>query len=981
VVRVTFEEGTDINRSLDDVKRRIDALQDLPDDAERIIVDKLDVKLPVINLTLTGDMDEHTLKWMIRQMRDDLELLPNMGSIQVTGVRDDELTVEVSPVEMVKHHLSIPAIADRVHDAMRELPAGPVRAPTSQVSVRTMGTQERANDIRQIIVKSDPSGQVLRLGDIAKVTNGFIDVDIINRINGRRSASLIVFTVTDEDAIDLSEMIKAYAAGRMRQPPPFRGFDPEKASRRSMSPVEQAYRLALSRSAVPEGDIVLHTDLARFIKQRLNLLKRNALWGGMLVFLTLLLSLNWRVAFWVSSGLVISLLGTLAAMYFLNITLNLLTMFGLIIVLGLLVDDAIVVAENIVTRHERGEPALVAAVNGTKEVAWPVVATVLTTIFAFIPLTLIRGRIGDLIGALPIVVTVALSVSLVEAMLILPSHMGHTLLRRDRWRDRKRHPGITRYIDTFQEKILRGLIEGIYTRLLNFCVTRRYFSLAVAFAILFASIALPLGGRLGFSFSPSSDSETLIAEITMPVGTPLSMTNSVVTRLEDVARQQPEVTTVFSLVGLIADPEGQSTTFQTSLGQIYIELLPAEKRDRSSDQVITSIRDQLGDIPGIKSLRISGIHGGPTGLPIVYTVSSDSPRLIRTVVEKIGDMLEEYEGVYDVSDDSDKGQQELQITLRDGAREMGFTTAGVARQIRGAVFGIDAHTFAADQEDVDVRVMADKATRRSLAALERMYVFTPAGDAVPLSEVARITESRTYATIRRKDRRRAVSVSADVDSNKTNPEDVLRDMAPRIEKLRAKYPGVFITAGGREKEIMDSLSNLPLGMFIAALLIYFTLAWLFSSYTQPLVVMLAVPFATIGMIWGHILMGYNLTILSLIGFVALAGIVVNDSLIFMEFYNMKRSEGFSSLDAARTTGLARLRAILLTTITTVLGLSPLMLEQSFQARFLIPMAITISFGLLSATMLTLLLLPALLVIANDVRNVFRFLWFGHARED
>jgi multidrug efflux pump subunit AcrB len=859
---------------------------------------------------------------------------------------------------------------------MAEIPAGPVRGTTSHISIRTIGAEERAEEVRNIIVKASPTGQVLRLGDIASVREGFVDVDYATRLNGKPCVSLTAYTVREEDAIEISDMIKAYAAGRMRQPAPFAGFDPEAPPDKDEPGLVQAYRAGLARTAIPEGEIVLHTDLARFIRQRLNLLTRNALWGGALVFMTLFVMLNWRVAFWVGVGLTISLLGTLAAMHFLGITLNLLTMFGLIVVLGLLVDDAIVVAENIVTKHEDGEPALVAAIEGTKQVTWPVVTTVLTTICAFLPLMLIQGRIGDMLASLPIVVSIALLVSLVESLFILPSHMGHALKGLDRRKARERRHRLGAALQNFQERVMRRGIESAYRKLLGTTLRYRYLAVTIAVAILIASLSLPAGGRLQFTFSPSADSETIVVDVTLPIGSPKSQTDAVVEQIEKASLAQPEVVTAFSLIGINASPEGDSVTTQAHLGQLYLELLPAEERDRTSDDVMSSIRQDLGVIPGVKSLRLSAIHGGPGGMPITFTVASSDPRQIQPVIEGIREQLQQYEGVFDIADDADRGQRELRISLRDGARELGLTTSNVAMQIRAAVFGLEAHTFAADQEDVDVRVMANEPTRRSLAALEDMHIFTPAGRPVPLSEVATVEDTLTYATIRRLDRRRAVSISADVDPVLINPEAVLADLAPHINELRAQYPGVRIIPRGRQEEIMDSLSTLPIGALTAAGLIYVILAWLFSSYTQPLIVMVAIPFATVGMVWGHIIMGYDLTILSLIGFVALAGIVVNDSLIFMEFYNMKRRAGVDAPAAAFATGQARLRAILLTTITTVLGLSPLLLEQSFQARFLIPMAITISFGLLAATALTLLLLPTLLVIAHDLYRWGRIGWTG-----
>ncbi len=993
-VTIEFAEGVNIDERLFEVKREMDALQDLPEESERIIVDKFEPNLPAISMSIASDADERTLKDAIREMRRDLESLPGMGAIAENGIITDELLVEVDPAAMLEHNLSLPAVADAISSAMRELPGGAVRTGTANVAVRTMGAEENAQQIRDIVVKASPDGQVLRVRDVADVTPGFADVDVRTRLNGQRAVSLTVFKEGEQDAVEIAEMVKAYAAGRRGEP--FEKTPTEMVlslfqrpgSDEPVSSREEAWRLGVSHPDPVPGDLVVTTDLARFIVGRLELLSRNALAGGVLVLITLVVLLNFRVAFWTALGLGVSILGTLAFMHFVGITLNLLTMFGLIIVLGLLVDDAIVVAENITSKHEQGSPADVAAVEGTNQVTWPVIATVITTIFAFFPLSLIEGNIGDLLGALPIVVACALGVSLIEALFILPSHMAHSLHKLERGARGQRVGTLERVeqrFDTWRDRFFQRVLIPNYIRLLRPALKARYLTLTLAIAAVIASSALVAGRVVEFTFLGSSDAETVNAEVRMPIGTPTPQTDEVIRVIEQLALKQPEVKSAFAQVGNLSSIDGSSPDSSSShLGQVILELEPVEARERSAEQLIDDIRNQLPELPEVESIRISEVGGGPSGADLNFTVIGDDPDRMIEVVDQIKAAMREKVGVRDIADDANRGRRELQITLRDGARTLGFTQDQVARQVRGAVFGLEAFTFAGDREDVDVRVTVPETFRRSLALIEDLHLYTPQGTPVPASEVVEIDEAEAFATINRLDGRRAIAVTADVDTTTINPdtgraantEQIAAELAERFDTLIAAYPGMEIVERGRQKDVNESLASLPQGMMVAVVLIYVVLAWLFQSYAQPLVVLSAVPFAIIGVILGHLVLGFDMTILSLIGFIALTGVVVNDSLILMSFFNSARERGLSVPDACIEAGRNRVRAILLTTVTTVLGLLPLMLEQSFQARFLIPMAITISCGLISATLVILVVLPALLVILDDIKRLAAWAWSG-----
>ncbi|MBL4810249.1 MAG: efflux RND transporter permease subunit [Phycisphaerales bacterium] len=982
-LQVEFIEGTDIDQAVTNVKREIDALQDLPDQVDNIIVDKIEAKLPAIIVALYGDADERTMKKFINATRDDLLSLPGVTDISTGGVRTDEILVEVNPARAIEHGLSLPRISDLIGDAMIELPGGSVRTNTSTISVRSVGIEERGDEILNIVLKASNNGGVIRLRDVASVHDGFVDIDLTSRYEGHPTTNLTVFRVGKQDIIGLSALVKAYVAGRNGEPITLTWK--EKLAPPGSSPRAQAHELGAERFALspPPGTLITTTDLSRFVSGRLNLLLRNAFYGGILVFLTLVILLNWRISFWVAMGLAVSLLGTLAMMAWLDVSLNLLTMFGLIIVIGILVDDAIVVAENIATKHESGMNAYEAAIAGTDQVAWPVVSTVLTTICAFLPLALLNGMIGDFMSVLPIVVGCALAVSLIESLFILPSHMAMSLRGVDKKHESGKKIGrLQRFeerYDNARDHIINGKIIPAYANLLSLSMRFRYISLSIVIAAFIFSIGLVASDRVPRIFFEDDDAETVNITIAMPIGTPVTRTDEIVRRFEAICMEQPEIQTTFAQAGAIGDLDGAGgDSSAPHIGQLILELYPAEQRQVSSSVLIERIRKLAGPVPDAKSIRMAGMSGGPSGTDLNYTVASEHPHLIDEAVAIIKHSMGEFEAVYGISDDLDRGLQEVRFTLRDGAAEMGFTRANLGRQIQGMVFGLEAFTFAGDREDVDVRVTLPKATRRSINAIENQYVFTPTGIAVPLGEIALIEESQSYATIRRINRQRAVSIQADVNRSLGNPDKLAREIKPIIVEHLKDMHGVDLIERGRQKDFKDSMSSLPIGMLVSSGLIYVILAWLFGSFTQPLIVMAAIPFAVVGMIWGHMILGYSITFLSMIGFVALAGIVVNDSLIFMEFFNAKRREGMSVFEAGHITGQARFRAIMLTTITTVLGLLPMMLEQSFQAQFLIPMAITIACGLISATVIILIVLPCLLMILDDIVHLIRVLWTGRA---
>ena len=1027
-ITVNFVEGQDPDKALEELERRIDTLQDLPDEAQEITITLLEPRLPVIMLAVFGDLEELALKRAANALKDDLQSLPDMGEISIDGARNYELRIDVRQSALLEQGVSITAVSDAIGRWMREVPGGTVRNASGNTNVRTMGVPEREADIEQIVVRATMMGDVVKVGDVAQVTEGFTDTGITNRFNGKPAVYLTVFKVGKQDIVKMAEMVRAYVAVRGGEP-----AEQSVWSTLTKPHVKQAIELAQTNARpLPGGaELAVFTDLARFVEGRLDLLLRNAFYGALLVFGTLLVFLNWRVAFWVGVGLITALGGTLVLMGFMGVTLNLLTMFGLIVVLGLLVDDAIVVSENIQRRHEEGEPALEAAVNGAGQVQWPVVATVMTSVVAFLPLTFIEGSIGDLLGALPVVVACALIMSLIETLLILPSHMGHSLIHRDRHRERYEagHGGKHGLFQRFEERrdaIINGRIIPAYVRALSWALRLRYVFVAAVLAVLMLSAGMIVGGRVPFEFLPQNDAETVIVDVRLPIGTPETTTSAVAERIEAVAEALPEFKSISVTIGQSANIDtGQASAYSPHLAQMFVELSAVETPGRRpSPQIIQAMRDGLvGRVDEVDRITFEPISGGPGGADISVKLRGPDMEKLQAATAELKATLLGFSDVVDVSDDNDLGQPEQRIVPRAAdAAAVGLTPTDIALQVRGFLFGLEPHTFAAEREDIDVRVRIDEDTRRSLADIENIWLVTPAGTPVPLTEVADIVSDSAYATIRRNDRQRVVNVSAFVREG-VSPETVTSALTKKqtrdltwseklpgwiawittwvpqglmnwldgfagdkkigpspIEKLRANFPGVDVAFSGRQEQMADAFGSLPWGAGAAAVMIYIILAWLFGSYLQPLTVMAVIPFSLIGAIWGHYLLGYSMTFLSLIGLVALAGIVVNDSLIYVEFFNERRRQGVDVYNALLDAARARLRAIFLTTVTTVLGLTPLILETSFQARFLIPMAISIAGGLVMATVLILAVLPCLMLMLDDVKRGVAFLWFGRGGE-
>ncbi|GJM26028.1 MAG: acriflavin resistance protein [Phycisphaerae bacterium] len=984
-----YNEIDDVDRVVTDIKNAVDTIprDDFPQEAEETVVARFEPTLPVINVSLFGDMTDVQLKAFGKQLRDDLLALPGVTEVTLSGTKRDEISVEVRPEQLLEYGLSFMDVSEAIRRGNMDLPGGQIKTGGANLAVRTLGEKDVGVEIEDLIVRADGSGRLVRLNDVADVVDGFENTDLLSRMDGKPGVSVMVSKTDEQDAIDIARKVKAMVAGKMHEP----FHVPWSSNLTGQGKVLQKIYDDAYASPYPKiGSLKTHSDLSVYIEGRLDLLQRNGFWGLVFVFMSLLFFLNWRVAFWVMMGLVLAILGTFALMQVGGITLNLISMFGLIVVLGMLVDDAIIVGEHIYTKIEEGVEPKLAAITGSEEVTMPVTIAIATTMIAFAPLLFIKGMMGDFMRVLPMIVMCALAISLFEALTILPSHLAETFERAARKQKRSSTKGrVGLWLDGLRQKQIwfvdQKLKKG-YRHLLEKAIEYRYASVSLAMALLIVAVGMVAGGRVQTVFIQKMDADSLIVGLELPIGSTIKQTDEKMRFLEEATGGFSEVKTRFSLIGGQIDMNMEGGDAAAShLGQIIIELEPGETRVRSSDELLRDMRERTANMTGINSLTFRAIHGGPGGAAIQLEISGEDAEQLHTVSNKIKARLYEFEGVYDIEDTFDSGQREVLVELLDSGRALGLTTESLATQVRAAFYGLEARKIQRDREDVKIMVRYPEAQRAKLADLEQMRIATPAGHLVPIREVASIRDGVGYATIRRKDQMRTITVKADVDDDRANSREVLAAMGPDLAKWAQDTPGVKFGFGGQSEEFQKSFSSIKRDGALALAGIYILLVALFKSYSQPAIVMMTIPFGFIGALAGHYAMGYPLTMFSIIGLVALTGIVVNDSLILVSFVNQRLAEGRTIKEAVVDGGMARLRAILLTSITTVLGLAPLLSETSFQAKFLIPMGISIAAGLAFATLLTLILVPCFCVIEKDfkyawrskgklLRPIWEFLW-------
>ena len=952
MVIVEVEEYADTKDVLDDVKAEVDRIITFPQETEKPIITEITTRYEVVTIVIYGDASEKTLREFAQAVRDDLTAMENISQVLLSGVRPYEISIEVSEENLRKYRLSFDEVANAVRDSSLDIPGGSVKTSGGEIMVRTKGQKYIGQEFEKIIVFTRNDGTEIRLGDISRVIDGFEDTDISSRFDGQPAASVKVFRTGDQDALDIADTIQDYIKEK--------------------------------RGSLPTGiSIATWEDTSLLLRSRINLLRRNGYIGLMLVFICLALFVDIRLAFWTTLGIPISFLGAFWLMPFFGVSLNMISLFALIMSLGLVVDDAIVVGENIFAYREQGMDGLSAAIKGVKEMAAPVTIAVLTTTFAFLPIAYITGLMGKMLRVLPIVVTCVLSISLVEALLILPSHLSRSRLKTSNTRI-SRGKRIHRYIG----QKMKEFVDGRFARFVESAIRWRYVTLSCGVSIFIITIGFIAGGYIKFTFLDPVEADNMIATLTMPQGTPIEQTHDVVKRLEAAAEQvrrefdegregKPSIFKHMSTaIGEHPSARGEgprrvesSGSSSAHLAEVNVELLDGEKRDVSSVTLKNRWRELVGEIAGISSLSFVSelLHVGDD---INVELSHNNFDRLLEAVEELKIIIGEYAGTSDIADSFEVGKAELKLSLKDTGRTLGLTLSDLARQVRQGFYGEEVQRIQRGRDDIRVMVRYPEDERRSIGDIENMRIRLSDGTEIPFMAVADIEHGRGYATIRRADRRRIVNVTADVDETRANAGEINKEIAAEVlPELERKYPGLKYRFAGTERERDESFGSLRANFLIALLAIYGLLAVQFRSYFQPIIVMSAIPFGIIGATFGHLIMGFNLGLLSMFGIVALSGVVVNDSLIMIDLINRERQSGIGLNQVLRNCVTRRFRPIILTTLTTFFGLMPMLLERSMQARFLIPMAISLAFGVMFATCITLLLVPALYMILEDIKGL------------
>ncbi|MEO5365735.1 MAG: efflux RND transporter permease subunit [Magnetococcus sp. WYHC-3] len=948
LISLSLGKGEDPATLLADVKSRVEGLTTLPEDAETPVIQIAENRREVISLAVHGHVPETDLRHWAEKIRDQLLRLPGITQVDLVGARPYELSIEIPQDALRRHGLTLRSVGQALKAASLDLPGGTLRTPAGDLLVRTKGQAYTAREFAAIPILTRPDGTRLTLGEVAVIRDGFEENQITTTFNGRRSLGLDIYQVGDQNAVDIARAVREHVAG-------------------------------LS-AVLPAGiEVGIWRDRSSVVKARLATLSNNAIQGSLLVLLLLTLFLHWKLAFWVFLGIPVSMLGALAVMPFMEITINTVSLFAFILVLGIVVDDAIVTGESIYTRLVSGADPVEAAVRGTREVAVPVTFGVLTTVVSFLPLFMVEGDRGKIFAQIPAVIVPVLLISLVESKLVLPSHLKH--LRLARHHD---HPPWHERLQAAVAGFMEGRLLALYRPLLALATRHRHVVLALFVAQAVVVFALVAGGHVHFVFFPRVQSEIARATLTLPPGTAFEVTQrhiqhmaKAAEELRDQYRDPITGDSVILDILALAGSSGGSGSGQPHEGRVYFEIQPPEERTSTitSQELVNEWRRRIGPIPGARNLNFRA-ELGRGGDPIDVQLTGENLRQLQHVAEQVKAELRNHPGLFDIADSFEFGKREVRLRLTPQGESLGLTLAELAAQVRAAFHGFEVQKIQRERHEVTVMLHHPESERRSAGSLETLLIRTPAGDEVPFAEVAMATWDHGFSKIQRLQRQRTLHVTADLNKQTTDAEAIKRDMARFLERLLPHHPGVQATLEGEAREQRESLGSMKIGLVFVLVMLYVLLAIPFNSGWQPLLVMSVIPFAAVGAILGHLLLDMSLSIYSLMGALALLGVAVNDSLVMVDYINRRREEGMPLHDAVRQAGTARFRAVLLTSLTTFAGLVPLILEKSTQAQFLIPMAVSLGFGILYVTFVTLLLIPCNYLLLEDLGQLARRLWRG-----
>ncbi len=935
-VTMQSADGYEYREVMTDIQSRVDIIQSLPEELEDLEVGVMSRRFEVISVSLGGDLPEPELRQLGKQVRDDIAQLPGISQVDITGIRPFEISIEASEQQLREYGLGFIDLADAIRRSSIDLPAGAIQAGEQEFLVRTKGQLYRGADFAEIVVKTRSDGTRLRLGDITKINDGFVDLPILSRYNGKPSVMIEVYRLDGQDALEISQQVKDYIASNQTKMPPG---------------VELGY----------------WRDRSKYINNRISSLIQTALQGGLLVFILLTLFLRMELAFWVVIGIPVSIIGAFTVMPIFDVTINYTSMFAFILVLGIVVDDAIVTGENIYKHMGQDKDPTDAVINGTKEVATAVTFGVLTTIVAFASLLTMEGSRSKMFTMIPAIVIPVLILSLIETKLILPAHLKHIGTEH-------RFPFLNR-LQRIVSDGLQTFIEGVYQPLLKRALQHPGMTLAVFFGVLLIIASTLLSGWVRFTFFPRVQSEIARSQLTLPEGTPYEVTRRHVERIEQAALAlrdkynsiNPDETIITNVYSTVSIQGSVRMGLKPNQGYVNFEIVPQEMRSNpvSSTELAREWRRMVGPVAGAKRLTFSASIFRPAN-PIDIMLKGHDFNELKQVSEKIKQQLAQYPGVFDIGDDFSEGKEQVQLQIKPEAELLGISSRDLGLQVRGAFYGMEVQRMQRDGEEVKVYVRYPESERQSFANLETMKIRTADGNNIPIRQVADISIQKTPAVINRSERFRTIHVTADADQKAVQLPILRQELDGFIDQILLDHPGISYVQEGEAKETRASFKSLGLGLILVLFVIYTLLAIPFQSYSQPFIVMSVIPFGLVGAVFGHLLLGLDLTIQSVLGMLALTGVVVNDSLVLVDYINRRRQQGIALFKAVQEAGSARFRAILLTSLTTFIGLLPMMMSTNTQAQFLIPMAVSLAFGVLFATFITLFLVPCFYLLLESM---------------
>jgi multidrug efflux pump subunit AcrB len=927
-VSLEYHEGSDMVTAMDRVKERVALLRNLPSSAEKAEISKAEHYEVIARLLLTGTKEAGELRHLARRMESEL-LGRGISKVSVNGLPEEEMAIQIPTAALQSLGLSHAQVADKIAATSRDLPAGSVGRDDVARQLRSLDQRRDALAFEAIPIAADKAGRLVKLSDVAEIERRPKQGEPLLFYQGQPAVELMLYRTEHNDALKAANIMQAWVDATRPHLP-------------------------------PEIKLQVFDESWTLIWDRILLLVNNGLGGMLVVIAILFLFLNIRVAWWVAMGVPISLLAAMVPLYFLGGSINMISLFAMIMMLGILVDDAIVVGEDAYTHYQTGEKSLQAAEGGARRVVGPVLAASLTTIAAFAPLMAVGGIIGNILFSIPLVVICALIASMFECFLILPGHLRQSFIK-------MRHaepPPLRRKL----EAAFNFLRDRLFRPLVTLAVGFRWITLAAGVSLLLLGIGLLAGGRLHFTFFPTPDSNIINANFSFAAGTPPERMRDFLLHLDGALREADKelggglvVTTVMqqniSYIG-----GGQIAQRGDQFGMIFVELTQPDARSIRNREILQAWEKRIVSPPGLENLSIAERRGGPPGRDVDIRLSGGTPDTLKAAAMELREVLKTIPGVIGAEDDMPYGREQLIYRLRPEAIALGLTVDSVGRQLRAGFDGQLAQIFLDGKDEVEVRVMLPDAERYRMAGLEQFSLQLPAGGAIPLRQAVELQSRRGFDALRHYQGDLSVQVSADVDKELNNANQVLARLEEEfLPRLSARH-GIRYSFEGRAADQQETMRDMKIGLVVALLYIYLILAWVFGSYGWPLIIMTAIPFGLVGAITGHWLMGMDMTILSLFGFFGLAGIAVNDSIVLIEFYRQLRDDGLPVREALIEAACQRLRAVLLTSLSTIGGLTPLLLEKSLQAQFLIPMAVSISFGLMFTTVLVLLFTPSLLSI-------------------